>query len=306
MNSLKAKGCHLIRITTPALFNGRASVLPVLFLLLLPLLFASGCARKQADILPSPVAAAPAPPRIEEHVVTAAKTTIGVRYKYGGTSPETGFDCSGLVCWAYEQVGVQLPRRAKDQLSAGTRISSKSELKPGDIVVFKGTRSRSGWHSGIYSGNGMFVHSPASGKTVMESSLRDGYFARKFAGASRIAHGGQTALMHASMVAGYQDNAARPSGRQQLVASAAENSASQSLALVQGGKQPAKSRAKSAKSGKTAKPGKNAKKSLQAAKKQNTPAKAAKPAPAAASPSPAADAGPQAAVISPAGPGAHL
>ena len=120
------------------------------------------------------------------NVVTTAKSAIGIPYRFGGSSPDTGFDCSGLVAWSYEQMGVRLPRLAKDQLYSGSKVLAKSELQAGDIVVFKGTNSPSGWHSGIYAGNGNFVHSPRTGKHVTVSSLEDNYFARRFVGGTRV------------------------------------------------------------------------------------------------------------------------
>ena len=120
------------------------------------------------------------------NVVTTAKSAIGIPYRFGGSSPDTGFDCSGLVAWSYKQMGVRLPRLAKDQLYAGSKVLAKSELQAGDIVVFKGTSSPTGWHSGIYAGNGNFVHSPRTGRHVTVSSLEDNYFARRFVGGTRV------------------------------------------------------------------------------------------------------------------------
>lgn len=213
----KYKGGALYPNAAPKLDHGPAKPFLLFSFLFCILLTASGCAVKQdnATALPqhsTPRSAVAYSPTVNEtSVVAAAKSTIGSRYKYGGTSPETGFDCSGLVCWSFEQVGVKVPRRAKEQLNAGNRIKS-SELRPGDIVVFKGTNNRSGWHSGIYSGNGKFVHSPSSGKTVTESSLSDDYFARRYAGASRVLPDASGALMAASGIMGEGSSAASASG----------------------------------------------------------------------------------------------
>lgn len=199
MNSPTYCGGFCIKKVCPPFIVPQALLSPICFLMLAcALLLLSGCAATQ-DSSYSPAAALSSPPpdvRVSvssanqvqhSNVVSAAQSTIGSPYRFGGSTPETGFDCSGLVCWAYEQVGVRVPRRAQDQLYAGSKVLSKSELRPGDIVVFKGTNNRTGWHSGIYTGNGQFVHSPRSGKNVTESSLNEEYFARRFAGGSRVA-----------------------------------------------------------------------------------------------------------------------
>jgi Cell wall-associated hydrolases (invasion-associated proteins) len=182
--------------------------LSVFFMLVCLLSFTSGCATRDSTYSPqsslsrSPysnvqVATAKSANNFqhnnvvraaEQHsnVVTTAKSAIGIPYRFGGSSPDTGFDCSGLVAWSYEQMGVRLPRLAKDQLYSGSKVLAKSELQAGDIVVFKGTNSPSGWHSGIYAGNGNFVHSPRTGKHVTVSSLEDNYFARRFVGGTRV------------------------------------------------------------------------------------------------------------------------
>ncbi len=127
-------------------------------------------------------------------VTKAALAAIGAPYRPGGRSPATGFDCSGLVSWSFEQVGVTLPRSAREQIAFGQPVR-KNELQPGDIVVFNRVRSRSGYHSGIYVGNNQFVHSPSSGKTVTKDSLDSAYYGSRFAGARRIAAGGAGVAM---------------------------------------------------------------------------------------------------------------
>lgn len=115
-------------------------------------------------------------------VSQAAKSAIGTRYVYGGASPSKGFDCSGLVCWAYGKYGVKLPRTARDQSSMGATVAKKN-LRPGDVVVFK---ISGGWHTGIYTGNGKFVHSPQTGKTVREDDINAKYYSGKFVSGRRI------------------------------------------------------------------------------------------------------------------------
>ena len=117
-------------------------------------------------------------------VVATAKTQIGRQYKYGGSTPKTGFDCSGLIQWSYKQHGVKVPRQAKDQAKAG-RAVKKSQLQPGDIVVFR-ISSRSGVHTGLYSGKGKFVHSPSSGKKIREDSINSDYWKRRYVSGRRV------------------------------------------------------------------------------------------------------------------------
>lgn len=118
-------------------------------------------------------------------LLASAKELKGIRYRSGGDSPDKGFDCSGYVCWVYEQQGISLPRTAKEQSRVG-RAVGKGDLRPGDIVAFK-IRSRTGYHTGIYTGNGKFIHSPSSGKGVTETSLNETYWRKRYIGARRVA-----------------------------------------------------------------------------------------------------------------------
>jgi hypothetical protein len=157
------------------------------------LFFGASCSTLQLENIDSA-----APDRTETDVVAAARKNIGAPYRFGGYSPETGFDCSGLVSWSYAQVGVNLPRRARDQIQFGIPIQKKEELQPGDIVVFRDRRSRTGWHSGIYSGEGKFIHSPSQGRTVEEIRLDEEYYASRFAGARRVPRDGSEKAMFAA------------------------------------------------------------------------------------------------------------
>lgn len=107
---------------------------------------------------------------------------IGTPYVYGGTSPN-GFDCSGLVYYTYRNFGYVLNRTAAGQAQNGIAVS-KENLQPGDIVLF-GTPSNI-WHAGIYTGGGMFIHSPQTGDVVKYSSLNSGYYANNYVCARRI------------------------------------------------------------------------------------------------------------------------
>lgn len=110
---------------------------------------------------------------------------LGVPYKRGGNSVETGFDCSGFVRAMYNQtVGLILPRRAVQQ-AAATEVIDKKELQPGDLVFFN-TMRRSFSHVGIYVGDGKFIHSPRSGAQVRVDDMGLAYWAKRFNGARRV------------------------------------------------------------------------------------------------------------------------
>ena len=121
-------------------------------------------------------------------LVNGALTLIGVPYRRGGTSAETGFDCSGFVRSIYQQTaGLLLPRRAEQQAAATQRID-KADLKPGDLVFFN-TMRRAFSHVGIYVGNGKFIHAPKPGAEVRVEDLGVSYWARRFDGARRVPEG---------------------------------------------------------------------------------------------------------------------
>ena len=109
-----------------------------------------------------------------------AEKYIGTPYHWGGDTPATGFDCSGLVQYSYSQLGIHIPRVAADQFNVGIPVT-KAELRPGDIVFFKDS---TGYvhHEGIYIGNDMFLHAPHTGDVVKVSSLDTPYYAQQFAG----------------------------------------------------------------------------------------------------------------------------
>jgi cell wall-associated NlpC family hydrolase len=118
-------------------------------------------------------------------LVVNAMGFLGVPYKRGGNTAETGFDCSGFVRAIYEQsVGLLLPRRAEQQAAATQRID-KNDLQPGDLVFFN-TMRRAFSHVGIYVGDGKFIHSPKPGAEVRVESMGVSYWQRRFDGARRV------------------------------------------------------------------------------------------------------------------------
>ena len=118
-------------------------------------------------------------------LVKQAMGLLGVPYRYGGVSPDTGLDCSGLVRLVFEQsVGKVLPRRAAEQAQASVAIDSK-DLRPGDLVFFN-TMRRAFSHVGIYVGDGKFIHAPSSGGKVRVEDMRNRYWSTRFNGARRV------------------------------------------------------------------------------------------------------------------------
>ena len=121
----------------------------------------------------------PAPPSQYTGVVGIAMQYLGVPYVWGGASP-SGFDCSGLVMYAYAQMGVSLPHYTGAQWGMGVPVA-ESDLEPGDLVFFDGLG-----HVGIYIGGGEFIHAPHTGDVVRIDSLSESWYAANYDGARRI------------------------------------------------------------------------------------------------------------------------
>lgn len=122
-----------------------------------------------------------------------AKILTGVKYRYGGNSPETGLDCSGFIIYVFrETLGIHLPRRVADISRIGQEISWP-DLQPGDLVFFN-TQGYQFSHAGIYLGNNKFIHSPQSGKTVRVADMSLQYWTRHFNGARRLVVAGSNRL----------------------------------------------------------------------------------------------------------------
>jgi len=118
-------------------------------------------------------------------LLSTAMELIGVPYRRGGTSEETGFDCSGFVRTIYQKaVGLTLPRLSAEQAAATEKIQ-KQDLQPGDLVFFN-TMRRAFSHVGIYVGEGKFIHAPRTGAKVRIESMESSYWANRFNGARRV------------------------------------------------------------------------------------------------------------------------
>jgi cell wall-associated NlpC family hydrolase len=116
--------------------------------------------------------------------VKVAAQYLGTSYHFGGASPETGFDCSGLMQWAYSHSGVSIPRVTYDQIDVGAHVD-RAHLVPGDLVFFQNNGDVH--HVGMYLGGGRFLHAPHTGDVVKVSSLDEPYYAEQFAGGRRMA-----------------------------------------------------------------------------------------------------------------------
>ncbi|HZO02933.1 MAG TPA: C40 family peptidase [Burkholderiales bacterium] len=121
-----------------------------------------------------------------ERPLIQAMQTLGVKYRLGGRSPDTGFDCSGLVTHVFERAwGVLLPPGTEALSKVGTPVARLKELQPGDLVFYN-TRNRPYSHVGIYLGEGRFVHAPRPGAKVRVESLQTSYWRERFDGARRL------------------------------------------------------------------------------------------------------------------------
>ncbi len=121
----------------------------------------------------------------QDRPMIQALLSLGTRYRYGGASPFTGFDCSGLVMHVFRAAwGVLLPRSAQEQSAVGLPVDV-AELRPGDLVFYN-TRNRAYSHVGIYLGDGRFIHAPRAGQRVRTESVQNPYWRARFNGARRL------------------------------------------------------------------------------------------------------------------------
>ncbi len=119
-------------------------------------------------------------------VLSYALSMVGVKYKYGGSSAATGFDCSGFVSHVFSEIAdYTLPRNSEAIATQGVKVVAISQLVAGDLVFFN-TRSRKNSHVGIYLGNNSFVHAPSRGKKVEIVDMKIPYWEKHFNGARRL------------------------------------------------------------------------------------------------------------------------
>lgn len=148
-------------------------------ILLLFILLFSACASLNNDArVPDSSAAA-------KNVTSYARSLLGIHYRYGGNSPDTGFDCSGFVGHVFRHtLGIKLPRNSYAMSHIGQAIST-GDLRMGDLVFFNTQHSKFS-HVGIYLGDDRFIHAPSSGGGVRTENMREAYWKRHYDGARRI------------------------------------------------------------------------------------------------------------------------
>jgi cell wall-associated NlpC family hydrolase len=120
---------------------------------------------------------------IGSEIVFRAISFLGVPYKWGATGPNA-FDCSGLVQYVHNELGIEVPRTAEEQYRAATHVDV-DDLEPGDLLFFK-IRGRKVSHVAIYAGSGRFVHAPQTGRPIELRTLNDGYYRPRLAAAGRL------------------------------------------------------------------------------------------------------------------------
>jgi len=154
----------------------------VVSLLFTCVMFVTGCSSKHVNLYSG---TSSNQKNITSNVIRTAAKQIGRPYKLGGATPRTGFDCSGLIFWAYKQHGITVPRITTYQAKAGTR-APKNSLRPGDILVFKSSAAPNGLHTGVYMGGNKFLHAPNSRSRVKVEQLKGSYWGGQFIQARRI------------------------------------------------------------------------------------------------------------------------
>ncbi len=139
-----------------------------------------------APLPESPATAASGAPPVGSTIAMSALAYIGTRYRFGGSTPESGFDCSGFVRWVFrEHLQPDFPRASHAMAQIDAPSVAPAELVSGDLVFFRIRGSRIS-HVGIYVGDDRFIHAPSRGGAVRIDSLGESYWQRRFAGAKRI------------------------------------------------------------------------------------------------------------------------
>ncbi|ENN8045722.1 C40 family peptidase [Pseudomonas aeruginosa] len=122
-----------------------------------------------------------------DDVLFRALGLVGTPYRWGGNTPDSGFDCSGLINFVYrDMTGIKLPRSTREMISMRAPSVPVQALQTGDLVFFATSGGRTVSHAGIYVGEGRFVHAPRTGGTVRLDSLQNSYWQRAYLDAKRV------------------------------------------------------------------------------------------------------------------------
>lgn len=142
-----------------------------------------------------PAASLPESSPHADEVLLRAIGLVGTPYRWGGNTPDSGFDCSGLIGYVYrDAAGLQLPRTTREMSALRVPQVPRQQLRSGDLLFFATNGGRQVSHAGIYVGEGRFVHAPSSGGTVRLDSLGDGYWHQRYLAARRVL--GEARLAH--------------------------------------------------------------------------------------------------------------
>jgi cell wall-associated NlpC family hydrolase len=150
------------------------------------------CASSPPPPAPQPVLTAPTAQfsPSSDDVLFRAIGLVGTPYRYGGNTPDSGFDCSGLIGFVYrDAAGIKLPRSTGELVRLRAPSVEQSALQPGDLLFFATSGGRTVSHAGIYVGEGRFVHAPSSGGTVRLDKLADAYWQKTYLSAKRVLDG---------------------------------------------------------------------------------------------------------------------
>lgn len=149
------------------------------------ILLISACSsHKTSPTIDSPIIAPTA--LSADEVSISAMSLIGTPYVWGGNTPNSGFDCSGLIVYVYNNSGVRLPRTTSAMSVMSSPSVKRSSLRTGDLVFFATSGGSKVSHAGIYVGNGRFVHAPSSGGVVRLNNLNENYWNKTFVLGKRV------------------------------------------------------------------------------------------------------------------------
>ncbi|MDA7088563.1 C40 family peptidase [Pseudomonas sp. SA3-5] len=125
-------------------------------------------------------------PQLADSILSHGLSLVGTRYRYGGSTVKSGFDCSGFIGFLFkEELGMQLPRSTREMIKIDAPLVEREELEPGDLLFFATNGRGRVSHAGIYLGDDQFIHSASRGSGVRVDSLDDRYWSRTFIEAKR-------------------------------------------------------------------------------------------------------------------------